>query len=84
MYSQEEKATAKAIVENKSYMELLTKVFLQKEDRINPDIALAKTNEQLGEIIRADLQAEEKIKDRFDILKRLSIIYEGKDSKVRE
>lgn len=82
MYTKEEKATAKALVENKAYMELLAKVFTGKEDQINPDIVLAKTNEQLGEIIRADMQAEEKIKDRFNLLKRIAVTYEGKGSNV--
>ena len=71
MYTKEEKELAKALVENKPYMALLAKIMLEKEDKINSDIILTKTNEQLGEMVRADDLAEQKIANRFNILKNL-------------
>ena len=76
-YTKEEKETAKALVQNKSYMELLAKIFTEGFDKVNPDVSLAKTNDELGEIVRADVQAEMKIKARFDKLKGMGVEYKG-------
>lgn len=84
MYTKEERETAQALVANESYMKLLVKVFTEQDDKLNPDVVLAKTNEQLGEIVRAGSIAEEKIKNRLDTLKKLAVTYKGKGVNIPE
>lgn len=72
MYTDEEKNTAAALLNNNEYVELIAKVFLESEDKINSDVVLAKTNEELGEIVRANDLAEQKVKSRFNTLKMLA------------
>lgn len=78
-FTEDEKQIASKLFENKPAIELLEKIFVDKEDRIDPQLALLKTNEELGEIIRADLLASQKIKDRFARLRNLAV--QGKSKK---
>jgi hypothetical protein len=73
MFTDEDKKTAKALCSNKNFIELLKKVLLEREDKLTPDLVNQKTNVQLGEIVRADTQAEIKIRDRLTILLNLGI-----------
>lgn len=83
MYTEEEKLTAQALVSNKAFTDLLKKVFLDIEDKLNADIILAKENEALGQMVRADFMAEEKIKMRYSKLLQLGAKLDGKSNKVK-
>lgn len=72
MYSKEERGLAKKLCESKEYMELIAKVFLEVEDKLTPDVVNTKTNEELGEIVRADSLAEQKIKSRYNTLRLIA------------
>lgn len=82
MYTNEEKQTAQALLSNKGFVELIAKVFLDTEDKFTDDTYLNKTNEELGEIVRANYLAEQKVKLRFNRLQMLGQKNEGKDRKV--
>lgn len=82
MYTNEEKQTAQALLSNKGFVELIAKVFLDTEDKFTDDTYLNKTNEELGEIVRANYLAEQKVKLRFNRLQMLGQKSEGKDRKV--
>lgn len=82
--TQDEKKVAERLLSSKEYVDLLKKVMLSNEDKLHPDQFAAKTNEELGEIIRADYLAEEKIKRRFDILKRAAQTSSGKIATAKE
>ncbi len=70
-YTEEEKLTAKQMLDNKSFLELLAKVLLSEEETLTPEVITSKTNEELGELVRANSLAEQKIKLRFNLLKKL-------------
>jgi hypothetical protein len=70
-YTAEEKQIAQAIVSNKEYCNLLAKVFLSTEDKLTMEVVREKTNIELGEIVRADLLAENKLQLRWNKLKQL-------------
>lgn len=72
MYTDEEKQIAKKLLENEEYLELIAKVFLTTEDKLDSSFVHGKDNEKLGEIVRANVLAEEKVKSRFNILKSLA------------
>lgn len=84
MYTKEDKEIAKGILSNKEFVELLAKVFLEEEDKITTAIINTKTNEELGEIVRASDMAEIKVKQRFNTLKMLgdTLAVTGKGSNV--
>ena len=83
MYTEEDKLTAQALISNKGFTELLKKVFLDVEDKITPEFVDARTNEQLGEILRADSMAERKIAQRYSRLLQLGAKLDGKSNKVK-
>lgn len=83
MYTEEEKMTAQALVSNKAFTDLIKKMFTEKEDKLNPDIMIAYDNERLGEFVRADFMAEEKLKSRYSQLIQLGTKLEGKSNKVK-
>jgi hypothetical protein len=70
-YTEEEKQIAQAIVGNKSYCELLAKVFLSTEVKLTSEVVREKTDKELGEIVRASSLAEDHIKVRWNKLKQL-------------
>lgn len=81
-YSQQEKKTAQAIISNKDFCELLAKVLLSTEETLSMEVVREKTNEELGEIVRADAIAKEKIQLRWNKLKQLGQSNSGKKSSV--
>jgi hypothetical protein len=81
-YSQEEKKTAQAIISNKDFCALLAKVLLSTEETLSMEVVRDKTNEELGEIVRADAIAKEKIQIRWNKLKQLGQSNSGKKSSV--
>lgn len=72
MYTQEDKDLAKQLVAEEKYMELIAKVFLDEEDKLSMELITNKTNEELGEIVRANTLAEIKVKNRYNRLKTLA------------
>lgn len=70
-YTEEEKQIAQAIVGNRDYCTLLAKVFLSTEDKLTMEVVREKDDKELGEIVRADLLAENKLKLRWEKLKQL-------------
>lgn len=69
MFTDKEKQIAKSIVDNEDYVELLAKVLLTEEDKFTSEVIQSKTNEELGEYVRANDLAEQKVKQRFNRLK---------------
>ena len=49
----------------------MAKIFLDTEDKLTSEVILGKTDEELGQIVRANDMAEQKIKSRFAMLKNL-------------
>lgn len=83
MYTEEEKLTAQALVSNKAFTDLMKKVFLDVEDKLDPTAVDNRTNEQLGELVRADSIAERKIAMRYSKLLQLGAKLDGKSNKVK-
>lgn len=78
MYTKEDRQIAKALCSDPKYLELIAKVFLEEEDKLSIEFVTQKTNDQLGEIVRANTLAEIKVKNRYATLKRLSSETPGK------
>lgn len=72
MYTKQDHELAKDLCSNKQYLELIVKIFLQSEDKLDHSFVASKTNEELGEVVRANALAEQKIKLRYDHLKMLA------------
>lgn len=85
MYTEDEKLTAQALISNKDFTRLLKKIFVDAEDKFDPSTIDDRTNEQLGELVRADSLAERKIAIRYSRLLQLGTKLEGnKNNKVKE
>lgn len=78
MYNEKEKQTAQAILSNEDFTELIAKVFLEVEDKLTSDVVNSHSDKALGEIVRANDLAEQKIKTRFNRLKMLAQEKQGK------
>lgn len=70
-FTDKEKKAAQGLVKNKAFMELLEKILLETEDKYHPEFVNARTDEQLGQVVRADSLAERKVKNRLSKLKNL-------------
>jgi hypothetical protein len=73
MFTDEDKKTAEALCTNKNFILLIKKVMLEREEVFNEQLLTLKTNAELGEMIRADIQAEIKIKNRLTTLLNLGL-----------
>jgi len=71
MYSDKEKKLARALLEDKDLCVLLEKVFTTKDESFNHSVIADKTNEELGELVRADSLAEQKVLNRWRNLQLL-------------
>lgn len=78
MFTDHEKEIAKRIVENEDMINLIKKVFVEPEEKIAFDIIKEKSNAELGEIVRANTVAEEKIRNRLIRLKNLALSSKSK------
>lgn len=78
MFTDHEKEIAKRIVENEDMINLIKKVFVEPEEKITFDIIKEKSNAELGEIVRANTVAEEKIRNRLIRLKNLALSSKSK------
>ena len=70
-FTDKEKKTAQSIVENEAIVDLLSRIFLETQDKFTPEFIASKNNEELGELLRADSMAETKIVQRFNRLKQI-------------
>lgn len=68
MFTKQEEKIARGLVADGELVALLTKALLTPNERLNSDIIQEKTNEELGEIVRAMDIAEMKIRARFNAL----------------
>jgi len=72
MYTQDDKHLARQLVADEKYMELIAKVFLDEEDKLSIEAVSNKTDEELGQLVRANTLAEIKVKNRYAKLKQLA------------
>lgn len=72
-FTEEDRKIAQGLCSNPDFIALIKKVMLKREEPINPDLLALKTNEELGEIVRADEQAEIKIKSRLTTMLNLGL-----------
>lgn len=82
MYTEKEKQIAQEIISNKEMCDLLHKVFFESDDKLSLEIVLSKNNEELGEIVKADTLATQKILSRWAKLKQLGQKTSGAVKKV--
>lgn len=70
MYTEKDKKLAQSIISNEPVMELLKKVLIQPQKNWSGEILTMK-NEDLGELVKADVMAQQEILRRFEILEKL-------------
>lgn len=76
---------AKRLIADKTIMALLTEYLLQPDEELTPDLIASLDNARLGEMVRADVLAGVKVKERFGRIKNLSLQGTGgKNNKVKE
>jgi hypothetical protein len=69
-FTDQEKTTARVIVADEHIRDLLQKVFTTNEETLTKELVSSKTNEELGEIVRANVLAEAKVLARWAKLLR--------------
>lgn len=82
MFTEDDKKTAEELLNHKRFMDLIHRIFIEKEDKIDHDLIMTKNNEELGELTRADHLAELKIRDRLNRLKKLAGNSKGRKTAV--
>lgn len=80
-FTDKEQVIARSIVADIDMQELLRKVFTTSEETINKELVVAKTNEELGEIVRANVLAEAKVLARWGTLLRAGAPVNDKQAK---
>jgi hypothetical protein len=70
-WTKKERALARQVVSDKELTEFLAKIFTKQEEDISLDIVSKKTNQELGEIVRANAMAQQKVLSRWASLVRL-------------
>lgn len=78
MLTEQEKQIAKALIDNEEYKKLLTKVMLTDDLDLTLEEVNSKDDKELGELLRADIRANDKVKRRFAILQRAAQEKQGK------
>lgn len=68
MFTKKDEKIARGLVADKDLMALLEKALVNPNERLKSETVLEKTNEQLGEIVRAMELADMKIRARFNTL----------------
>lgn len=71
-FTEQERLIAKKITDDKDISNLISKVMLCSEEHFSSDFVKHKTNEELGEVVRANTLAEQKIQLRWNRLKTLA------------
>lgn len=63
---------AKRLINDEGIMALLTEYLLDVEEKLTPAAIASMKNEQVGELYRAEITAESKIRNRFGRIKNLA------------
>lgn len=71
MITKEDQQQAKNIIENKSLLEFLTRVLVEPQQSWTSEV-IGMSNEQLGELVKADVLAQQKIIERFNKIKHMA------------
>lgn len=71
MLNEDDKRIIKRLQEDKAMLDVLRKIFVV--DEIISRETLSKTNEEIGEIVRANTKAKQTIEDGFNRIKNLTI-----------
>lgn len=72
-FTENEKKLAHTIVGDPALMAFIKKVFVLQQEQFTPEQVANMTNEELGELVKADVLAQQKILKRYTNLKRLAI-----------
>jgi glutaredoxin-related protein len=72
MISKEDQQQAKNIIENKPLYDFLQKYLIEPQEIWTPQAVDALSNEQLGERVKVDVLAQQKIVTRFNNIKRMA------------
>ncbi len=71
MISKEDQQQAKNIIENKPLLEFLTKYLVEPQQQWTGEV-VSMSNDQLGELVKADVIAQQKIIERFNKIKHMA------------
>jgi hypothetical protein len=69
VFNEQEKKLAQDLLLNKDLIALIAKVFLTPQEEWTTDV-LKRPNDEVGELVKADVLAQQKIVGRFNELKR--------------
>ena len=64
---------AKRIINDKGIMSLLSEYLLDVEETLNPTVIANMTDDQIGQITRSNVTADQKIRERFGRIKNLAV-----------
>lgn len=70
------------LIGNKELSEFVFKHLIEEKEQISSDLIASKTNEELGEIVRANDLAQQKIASRFNNIKLMARTDESNSSPV--
>ena len=71
MHTKEQQQLAKSVIENKALFEFLVSVLVEPQQAWTQEV-IGMPNEQLGELVKADVMAQQKIVERFNNIKRMA------------
>lgn len=72
MEKQDKIDAAKRLFNDQPLVDLLSEYLLEVEEKLNPSVIQNMTDEQVGQITRAELVADQKIRERFGRIKNLT------------
>lgn len=64
---------AKRLINDEGIMNLLTEYLLEFDEHLNATVIQGMSDEQIGQITRGDLVADQKIRERFGRIKNLTM-----------
>ena len=70
-YTEQDRKLAQDLFLNKDYMALIMKAFLQPQEEWTTDV-LKRPNDEIGELVKADVLAQQKITARFNAFKKIA------------
>ena len=71
MISKEDQQQAKNIIENKPLLEFLTKYLIEPQQSWTAEV-VTMPSEELGQLVKADVLAQQKIVERFNKIKNMA------------
>lgn len=81
-FTDEDKRILAEMLKNKDGMKLLYEALTQAETKFTPQLVTNMSEEELGKLVKIDMLAEEKVKTRFDNLKRMAVELSARSSPV--